>query len=444
MDNMIMIDKRQILDDATVLRKQDRFEEAIVLFEPIWVEHRGSMTEWDCWSFALCLRKTGQVQEALDLCSFVHETNPKIKINNDEYARCIYELEIKGLRPTEVTQQEGKFLSAVQKIVQLTKQDRYSPFERAVMACLRYLNSKQNIPYAQVIEWTDRLDPSQLQSVSLIYEGQDGKQYELPSYKENWYSYRTKALDKLKRYEECLALSQEALETLSEFHYDNDAWFHWRIGKSMYSLGRISEAIEILESDKKLQKEWYAQHLLSKAYFDIKNIEKSFQYAAEAALNHGERKNKYRLFLHMAELYETRQDVELAHRHIELALVAHAEQPTDRLPGKLNQAMRKYDISEIPQSSTRDLFNSLRPVWQAIKLADLPSATGTIVKVLPHGKAGFIKAEDGASHYFSTKSFQGKAKEIKQGLPVKFHIKPSYDPRKEQESTEAVHIISLD
>jgi tetratricopeptide (TPR) repeat protein len=439
-----MADNRQIMEEAAVLRKQDRHDEAILLFEPVWSENRETMTKWDCWNYGLCLKRVGQIEQALEVCQYTHSLDASFRYNNNLYAWCIYETEIKGKRPSDVAHDEVRFTSSVHKIVQLTEQDQFSPYEIAVMVFLRYLNSKQNVPFSLIIEWTDKLDPTQLNDACLAYEDDDGKQRELASFKETWYAYRTKALEKLGQYEECLTLSREALDTFSEFHYGNDIWFRWRIGKSLYSLGHLSEAISEIETVLKFKKEWYVHDLLSQAHFDSGDFDLSLKYAAEAALNHGEHKNKYKLFLRMGDLFEIKGNLELACRHVELAALAHSEQPTDRIPNALQDALTRFSLSEPSQTSFTKLYNSLRPTWQKIRLSDLPQATGFVSNLLPNGKAGFIQSDDGTSHYFKVKSFQGNRTALRTRLRVSFFVKPSFDPKKQRESTEAVQVVAVD
>jgi tetratricopeptide (TPR) repeat protein len=380
-----MDDNRRIMEEAAMLRKQERYDEAISLVEPIWSKNRGTMTKWDCWNYALCLKKVGHIEQALEVCQHTHAVDASFRYNNNLYAWCIYETEIKGKQPSDVAHDEVKFTSSVHKIAQLTEQDQFSPYALAVTAFLRYLNSKENIPFHLVIEWTDKLDPTQLNDSCITLEGHDGKSREFASFKENWYAYRTKALEKLGQYEECLSLSREALDVFSEFHYGNDIWFRWRIGKSLYSLGHLTEAIDELGAVLNFKKEWYVQDLLSQAYFDSGDLDISLKYAAEAALNHGEHKNKYKLFLRMGEIFEMKGNLEVACRHVELAALAHSEQPTDRVPNTLKDALTRLSLSEPSKTSLTKLYNLLRPTWQKIRLSDLPQATGFVSNLLPSG-----------------------------------------------------------
>jgi hypothetical protein len=48
-------------------------------------------------------------------------------------------------------------------------------------------------------------------------------------------------------FEEAIKISEEALENLSEFNYDNDIWFKRRIAVSNDELGNSELAIELIK-----------------------------------------------------------------------------------------------------------------------------------------------------------------------------------------------------
>jgi hypothetical protein len=60
--------------------------------------------------------------------------------------------------------------------------------------------------------------------------------------------------------------------------------------------------------------------------------------------------------------------------------------------------------------------------------------TGTVIKILPNGKSGFID-----QHYFSFKSFIGHPSKIKVGVKVDYLSSESKDKSGKQ-SKEAIHI----
>lgn len=84
-------------------------------------------------------------------------------------------------------------------------------------------------------EFCDKIDREKLSRdcnvIKVERKGQK-KDMELASDFEVWYSYKTKALTKMGKWQECFDLSKEALERIQNFHYSNDVWFSRRIALS--------------------------------------------------------------------------------------------------------------------------------------------------------------------------------------------------------------------
>lgn len=444
MSDIIMTDIQHLLQQAETHRKQQRFDEAIELYSIAWSNHRQEMNKWEMWGYAFSLRRTNRPAEALNICRYVYnELDRDFKHNNDLYGWCIYDTEIKGRSVDNIRDNEQSFFKAVDAIAKLTYQDQYSPYQWAVLSLLKYLNKKENFPAEQILQWTNRLDPRQLSLECKPYVDENGKTQEYASDRENWYAWRTKALEKQKHYEECIELCEAALVELPSFHYGNDVWFTWRIAKSLMGLGHKAEASEKFQAVLKSKKEWFVQQELAQLLFEEGEIDAALDYAIEAALNHGELKNKYKLFLLMGKIFEKLGDSENAKKHIELAAAAWSELPGNKLPSDLNTMMTRFGISISDGNASQELLNALRPYWRQRKLSSLPKHTGTIKTILPHGKAGFVTSDSGKDYYFQLSSFEGSRKRVQSGLRVEFYVQRSFDHKKQQDSEEAVHLREI-
>ena len=68
---------------------------------------------------------------------------------------------------------------------------------------------------------------------------------------------------------------------------------------------------------------------------------------------------------------------------------------------------------------------------------------GIISKILPHGKAGFIQAEDGKSYYFKKYEFKGSADEFHEMTSVSFYLEEGFDKAKNEVKMNAVNIHTI-
>lgn len=123
---------------------------------------------------------------------------------------------------------QNKLLDAGKLITKLVKQSNHSrkdamcPYTLAVLKIMKTHKDPE-----AVLEWSSKLNPE-------LLNGDISGNYS--SKKETWYKLTTKALLDTGQYDECISLSTEVLLNLSEFTYDNDVWFKWRIAKSFNQL----------------------------------------------------------------------------------------------------------------------------------------------------------------------------------------------------------------
>ena len=84
---------------------------------------------------------------------------------------------------------------------------------------------------------------------------------------DNHHKLTTKALLDTRQYDKCISLSTEALFNLSEFTYDNDVWFKWRIAKSFNQLGEYDQSVDYLNDIKQFKNDWFIDNLMAENYF---------------------------------------------------------------------------------------------------------------------------------------------------------------------------------
>lgn len=127
------------------------------------------------------------------------------------------------------------------------------PYTLAVLKIMKTLEDPE-----AVLEWSSKLNPE-------LLNGDISGNYS--SKKETWYKLTTKALLDIGQYDKCISLSTEALLNLSEFTYDNDVWFKWRIAKSFNQLGEYDQSVDYLNDIKQFKNDWFIDNLMAENYF---------------------------------------------------------------------------------------------------------------------------------------------------------------------------------
>ena len=90
-------------------------------------------------------------------------------------------------------------------------------------------------------------------------------------------------MDTEHKYDECIILSTEVLLNLSEFTYDNDVWFKWRIAKSFNQLGEYDQSVDYLNDIKQFKNDWFIDNLMYENYFFKNDWDNALKYASSAA-----------------------------------------------------------------------------------------------------------------------------------------------------------------
>lgn len=427
------MENEKIRQLAGELRKQEKYTEALQQYEILWTQSRSECTEWDGWGYAQCLRKTGRVKEALDVCRAVYKIKPEFEYIRSLYGWCVYDLEIKKSEE-EIKNDESRFFKAAKAIIDLTSPGQFSPNIRTVFKVVDYLqNSRQNYPAQQILEWLGKLSPEIL-SIECGKEIDDkGKEIEYASDLEKWYSEKSRALLKLGRYEECIRTGEEALSTLQTYHTDNDLWFKYRIALAKVRLGKIEEALSDLIAISSRKKDWFILMDIAEIYFGQSNLDLAMKYAAEAALAPGQKELGFRwkVYMLLGEILKIQNKHDLASDHVLLAIRVRQENEWGKIPHNLSLLIAELQVKVDDKRSSEQIQNHLMDFWKSIAFADRKQMTGKIKKFVGEGRSGFIQGDDGEDYYFKVKSFRQKPRDLETAIRVRFYVQPSTDGRRD-------------
>ena len=281
-------------DQATSLRKAERYSEELNLYARLRAEYATQCNEWEHWGYAQCLRKLGRSAEALEVCQKFHPVYPAFEQLRNLYAWCLYDV---GIRQPENQVDEQKLLRAAVTIVQICKQEKFSAFEATIFGVVEYLKDKNNPPYRDMLTWLDRLDPELLSTEERPNNAPDARQRTFPSNREKYYALRTRALLETEQFELGIQTVNAAQQALTKFHPLYDVWFYWYRAKCALGLHRPADAITDLETMlKKNKHDYFIYEEFAEAYAQQDQLDKALEYAFQAALPKGELKFKWKLF----------------------------------------------------------------------------------------------------------------------------------------------------
>lgn len=326
---------------------------------------------------------------------------------------------------------QNKLLDAGKLITQLVKQSNHSrkdamcPYTLAVLKIMKTLEDPE-----AVLEWSSKLNPE-------LLNGDISGNYS--SKKETWYKLTTKALLDTRQYDKCISLSTEALLNLSEFTYDNDVWFKWRIAKSFNQLGEYDQSVDYLNDIKQFKNDWFIDNLMAENYFFKNDWDNALKYASSAALAKGDTDKKVNLYSLIEDILNKKNKQKEADIHAYLVYTIrkrHNWNIDENLEYKIEKA--GFDLDN------EDYFTiekHLHHLWEEYLYKNQELKKGVIVSVLPNKKAGFIRCDEYPDNlYFSMNEFKHNITLAKTGQNVTFYEADGFDKKKNKQVKNAVNI----
>ena len=322
-------------------------------------------------------------------------------------------------------------ITEVKKQQNQSKDSKYPcPYTLTVLKVLELLN--KNNDFEEVVMWADMINPDYLSAKASDF---NGRKY--PSNKEKYYSQLTKALLKLDDIDTCYELSKQALE-LEEL--TDDTWFNWRLAKCANELGEYDEAIDYLKKMIAKKPDWFMKAEIANSYYFKGDFESSLDYAIDAVLTPAPSESKVNVYSLIADLIEDEYPEEaLKHRYLEYSIRLNKEwKNDDRLTEEIENAGLDTENTEYWK-----IEKELKGFWNDLKYKNQEVQYGIISKILPHGKAGFIQAEDGNSYYFKKYEFKGPKDEFHEMTSVSFYLEEGFDKAKNEVKMNAVNINTI-
>ncbi len=306
----------------------------------------------------------------------------------------------------------------------------YSPFSRLFNLSLKFEKHKSNPNWAWMeiflIPFKGQSLSEKCETIEFIKAGKP-KKVELASDMETWYSYYSLALLKLKKYQECIEVSKDALFKLEKFHYNNDLWFARKIALSNRGLGNVSQAIFDMEKIERRKSEWFIQKELSELHFEDGQIEKAKHIGIKGALNFGEREKKDGLFFLLGQIFQKSQERQLAFKHFMLSQLIRSEQGW-YVPNKLKVALEDTYTENLQYTNVSVLYNELLKFWKTTfgvaKADERNRKVGRIGQLNESKQIGKIFDGDGTPFFFHFNDFKDRRERLRTNLDVEFSARP--------------------
>lgn len=325
---------------------------AEIILRNLW-ENSSKNDVYLLYDYGEVLRNNGKPDAFIKICR-EHAKNKRI-INNEYIIRClcwcIYDVYIKDFVKNEESNFQ-EFIKEATFIKNNSKQfpkdrDYFNPYVLTIFKVVRVYLKSASVNYKEVLRWIEALDPNELSEDVFNFQDDSGQEREMASKKEFYYQYKTKALEKLQRYEECITTCEEALNNIERFHYRNDVWIKSRL----YFSKCMEVDEENLESEINKYKElafeehhWFMYHKVSSMYWRFGKMDEALLYANKALNCNFKYEMMNRLLQDIALLWENKGNLINAKLYYE-ASAYYRNREGWKLTEELEFAIKKYNLN---------------------------------------------------------------------------------------------------
>lgn len=352
------------------------------------------------------LRHLGAAQDFVDkIETFNYEDVKQKKYVNDSYLYCLYNAKVSGYEYKDETFQD--FIKTAEKIVDNCEQKsvdqfNFNPYVLTVYKVIQTLRHRATTSYYQELKWINKLNPELLPIEPKEIQAQNGKKYEMASYKEFYYQVKTRCLEKTERYEDCVDYCDKALTIFDKLHYRNGLWF---TARKLYCHCMITGNEADINNYKEISEQnkfWYMFHKLANIYLSSGNISEALYYSSKALLSDEFDSDKMiNLLYDLGMLFENIGQITVAKNFYE-ALLYYRDSAGWSIPEELRFAEKELNLSRQTEPNVKALKNF---ALEVIKSKD-SLQFGRISKLDKTKKFGFISYNAGQSMYFSLRAIK--------------------------------------
>lgn len=397
---------------------------------------RAGFTDWDYLFLSLCLYKLKRYSEYLELYKEFHAKFPESDLLNDNMGWSLYYLHIRNFDYENGDRR--RFLKQIDYILEHCTDSQYSPKNRVVTVVTDAIfkgRLSANPDYELGNKYLSMIDPLTL-DLTEHENNVEGKIRKSASDREKWYNRKTKALVELKRYEECLSCIEDAFENIDHFHNNCDQWLNYRKAQSLFGLGDIDGAEKTINSILIHFEHWCFYENL----FDIAALrgdrDAAIRFGSLCSVFDWEHEHRVSFYVKYAEYLRQNgfpREAAMLYKLVELIREENNWKEI-RLPDDFSypENVRAMNKSEV--------LKELNSFWRKERERGIDFFEGKIERILPNGKHGFIRDDNGKSYHFNARDFTSKVRELQEGKRVRYTLAERFDKSKNQTSLNAVQI----
>ena len=392
---------------------------------------------WELFWLCKAYYKLEQYTEAKAIYAKYLQLKPEDNRLLDTYLWIGYKTELSKKEDID----ETKFITCADYILaNSTQDDLYSPYIRTVFKVVDFYKAKNTTGGAEkVYEYLNKLTPDTLPTDPRVFNIK-GKDKNVCSFKESWYSNYTKICLTLERFEECIAYCEEAIRVFNfDITEDSRVFFEYKKAKALIALDKVDEAKTIVEKLVAIKPTFYLKRMLGDIALTYNDINKAYFHYYDALLSRdGQLKGQVETLKQIVNLKYSDNDLVTSKLHCLLIKQLREKEgwKEDKQIAELLNILADTEVDE------NRIDKQCKKIWQEGQHNLLPSYTGVIYKLIGNNNQGFIKTDD-EDIFFMLADILGRKDTILNSA-VEFNIVNTFDKKKQQLSKKAINIKLLD
>lgn len=397
------------------------------------------LSEWDFVYIMNSLYKKNLYADCLTLYKTFKKVFGKSDMLNNKMGWCVYHLYLKNFKIQNGNLSD--FFKKADYVLNNVTDGKYSAVHYIAKLAVKLILDKQpltNDDYRRINKYLDCVKYDELNQENNIFKSEaDGKTYNLASDYEWWFGTKSKCMINLKLYEECIKICDRALSTITNFHSNNDSWLKYRKSACLLKLGKFDESKKIAEDIIKNKfHHWSIYQLLYEISVAANNISDAMKYAGECSLTDKNHDMRVKFYESYANFLNTQGINKMAMLHAHLSNIIRKENNWN------SERRSSLQIDEeILKLNRAETLKILKPFWEEKRDFGKIFVSGTIAKLLPSGRDGFVKADKtGKDYYFNFRDVKCNSRQLIVGTKVLFVLEERFDKKKNISGPTAVEV----
>ena len=391
-------------------------------------EDASSFNEFEANDFIKLLKNNNRNDEAIEVGNTFLSMVPSLKGYINQYGYALYNKFI-NISDEAIKEKEKLYFDILEDILNICKQEKYSPFESAINRTIKYALNQSPINYELLIKMLNLLDVKLLSDKPFV--NKEGQEFE--SFKERYFRLKVRALYETKQFKLCVETANQALATPLKWHYNALQWIKYYRGCALLELKEYDEANREFISLHNRIKGVNFYEVLYKTNVTVGKVKEANAYLLYEFFENGYDFKHLNLYKRLNEAVEnTKNDL--------LINVVHSF-----IKQLCNENNAECDLCIVDKYKNLDssrLYDEMYDLIMSHLDCLVTRKSGKVIYYNDQNQFGNISVYDNDPIFFRQDDF-AYDEEVERNIRVNYTVLPTYDTKK-QRVTEKAILITID